>query len=196
VYPLFTAIDTNQSSSGAPLRLPLRVGIHCLQLRCVIDLHCIPVEIFPNARLHFRLYRPTWISQRITNRLQQRLHVICYRIGELIFPIRFEPFCCPCRLQTIRRRHCRLLFFARILHRARFAYVTSYVSLRHSVRHHFFLKTRPTFAPPPRRQSSPDRPATRTATNPHTKPSCTLSLRRDHLRTTVFVNCEFTSCLS
>jgi hypothetical protein len=55
----------------------------------------------------------------------------------------------------------------------------AYVSLRH------LLKTRPTFAPPPRRQSSRDRPATRTATIPHTNHSCTLSLRRDHLRTTV-----------
>jgi hypothetical protein len=111
VLSLFTTITTIQSTSGAPLRFPRRVGNHCLQLRGVVDLHCIPVGIFPNARRHCRLYRPSWISHRITNRLQQRLHVICYRIGELIFPIRFELFSCPCRSQTIRLRHCRLLFF-------------------------------------------------------------------------------------
>jgi hypothetical protein len=111
VYPFIVTIDTIQSSSGAPLRLPRRVGIHCLQLRCVVDLHCIPVEIFPNARRHCRLYRPPWISHRITNRLQRCLHKICYRQGKLIFYIQFKSVCSPYRSQILRLHHCRLLFF-------------------------------------------------------------------------------------
>jgi hypothetical protein len=136
VYPFIVATNTIQSTSGAPLRLPLRVGIDCLQLRCVVDLHCIPVEIFPNARRHcLPTVSANLKSQRITNRSQPGLHVFCYRIGELIFTIQFEPLCCPCQSLTIRRRHCRLLFssFARILPRAptaclRHLHTSSYVT--------------------------------------------------------------------
>jgi hypothetical protein len=127
VYPLFIAIDTIQSVSGAPLRLHLRVGIHCLQLRCVVDLHCIPVEIFPNARRHCRLYHPSWISHRIRNRFQRCLHKISYRPGQLIFYTQFKSVCSPYRSQILRLHHCRLFVvifcvhvFARLLG-ARFA---------------------------------------------------------------------------